>query len=123
MDELGVSLRRVRVRRSVAEKRRIVEQTLEPGASVARVAQAHGVNPNVVFHWRREFRDGKLAEPGLVPVVVTCDEPASDAPRGDAPRGDAPATIRVDLPGGAVVLIEGSADPALVEAIVRGLRA
>jgi hypothetical protein len=31
MDELGVSLRRVRVRRSVAEKRRIVEQTLEPG--------------------------------------------------------------------------------------------
>ena len=118
MDELGVTLRRVRVRRSVAEKRRIVEQTLEPGASVARVAQAHGVNPNVVFHWRREFREGKLAEPGLVPVVVTCDEPASDAPRGDAQ-----ATIRVDLPGGAVVLIEGSADPALVEAIVRGLRA
>lgn len=118
MDELGVSLRRVRVRRSVAEKRRIVEQTLELGASVGRVAQAHGVNPNVVFHWRREFRDGKLAEPGLVPVVVTCDEPASDAPRGDAP-----ATIRVDLPGGAVVLIEASADPALVEAIVRGLRA
>ncbi|MDP9039665.1 MAG: transposase [Acidobacteriota bacterium] len=116
MDELGVTLRRVR--RSVAEKRRIVEQTLEPGASVARVAQAHGVNPNVVFHWRREFRDGKLAEPGFLPVVMTCDEPV-----GDAPRGDAPATIRVDLPGGTVVSIEGSADPALVEAIVRGLRA
>ena len=118
MDELGVTLRRVRVRRSVAEKRRIVEQTLEPGASVARVAQAHGVNPNVVFHWRREFRDGKLAEPGLLPVVMTCDPSVRTAPRGDAP-----ATIRVDLPGGAVVSIEGSADPALVEAIVRGLRA
>jgi len=108
MDELGLGVvRRVRVRRSVAEKRRIVEQTLE-----------HGVNPNVVFHWRREFRDGKLAEPGLMPVVVTGDEPASDAPRGGSP-----ATIRVDLPGGAVVSIKGSADPALVEAIVRGLRA
>ena len=118
MDELGVTLRRVRVRRSMAEKRRIVEQTLEPGASVARVAQAHGVNPNVVFHWRREFRDGKLAEPGLLPVVMTCDPYVSAAPRGDAP-----ATIRIDLPGGAVVSIEGSADPALVEAIVRGLRA
>jgi transposase len=55
-----VSLRRVRVRRSAVEKRRIVEQTLEPGSSVARVAQAHGVNPNVIFHWRREFRDGKF---------------------------------------------------------------
>ncbi len=115
---MGVSLRRVRVRRSVAEKRRIVERTLESGASVARVAQAHGVNPNVVFHWRREYRDGKLAEPGLVPVLVSGDEPVSDAPSGGSP-----ATIRVDLPGGAVVSIEGSADPALVEAIVRSLRA
>jgi transposase len=118
MDELGVSLRRVRVRRSVAEKRRIVEQTLEPGASVARVAQAHGVNPNVVFHWRREYRNGKWAEPGLVPVLVSGDEPVSDAPSGGSP-----ATIRVDLPGGAVVSIEGSAEPALVEAIVRSLQA
>jgi len=118
MDELGVSLRRVRVRRSAAEKRRIVEQTLEPGASVARVAQAHGVNANVVFHWRREFRDGKLAEPGLMPVVVTCDQVARDATCGGSP-----ATIRVDLPGGAVVSIEDGADPALVEAIVRSLRA
>ena len=32
----------VRVRRTVAEKRRIVELTLKPGASVARVAQAEG---------------------------------------------------------------------------------
>jgi transposase len=118
MDEFGLSLRRVRVRRSVAEKRRIVEQTLEPGASVARVAQAHGVNPNVVYHWRREFRDGKLSEPGLVPVLLTCDKPVSDAPRESSP-----ATIRVDLPDGAVVSIEGSADPSLVGAIVRSLRA
>src|SRR5471032_2328424 len=114
MDELGVSFRRVRVRRSVAEKRRIVEQALEAGASVARVAQAHGVNPNVVFHWRREYRDGKLTEPGLVPVLVTCEHPESGRPRYVSP-----ATIRVDLPGGAVVSIEGDADPIMVEAIIR----
>jgi len=33
-------------RRSIAEKRRIVEETLAAGASVARVARAHGVNAN-----------------------------------------------------------------------------
>jgi transposase-like protein len=33
----------------VGEKCRIVEQTLKPGASVARVAKAHGVNANQVF--------------------------------------------------------------------------
>ena len=34
----------VRQRRSIAEKRRIIEVTLAPGASVGRVARAHGVN-------------------------------------------------------------------------------
>ena len=36
--------RRVRRWRSVSEKRQIVQLTLEPGASVAEVARAHGVN-------------------------------------------------------------------------------
>ena len=44
--------REPRKRRAVAEKRRIVEQTLEPDASVAKVARAHGVNANQVFAWR-----------------------------------------------------------------------
>jgi len=51
-----------RRRRSVDEKRRIVEKTLEPGASVARVARAHGLNANQVFAWRRQHRQGLLEE-------------------------------------------------------------
>lgn len=42
-----------RRRRSAAERRRVVEETLEAGASVARVALKHGVNANQVFQWRR----------------------------------------------------------------------
>ena len=38
-----------RQRRSVEEKRRIVEETLSEGASVARVARGHGINANQVF--------------------------------------------------------------------------
>ncbi len=52
-------VRQLRKRRSPAEKRLIVEQALEPGASVARVARAHGLNPNVVFNWRRLYSEGK----------------------------------------------------------------
>jgi hypothetical protein len=40
-----------RQQRTVEEKRRIVEATLVEGASVARVARAHGVNANQVFGW------------------------------------------------------------------------
>src|SRR5271166_2598780 len=61
--------------RAVAEKRRIVEQTFEPGASVAKVARAHGVNANQVFAWRRQYRQGLLGEgqetANLLPVHVT----------------------------------------------------
>jgi transposase len=59
--------------RTVGEKRRIVEETLEPGASVAR---AHGVNANQVFAWRRQYRQGLLSEKNgepakLLPVHVS----------------------------------------------------
>jgi transposase len=64
-----------RRRRSAEEKRRIVEQTLEAGASVARVARAHGVNANQVFSWRRQYQQGLLEREtsetlGLLPVRV-----------------------------------------------------
>ena len=66
----------MRVRRSVAEKRRIVELTFQPGQSVARVAQAEGVNSHQVFQWRRAYRAGELVEAGeqsssLLPVIVS----------------------------------------------------
>jgi transposase len=51
----------MRVRRTVAEKRRIVDLALEPGASVARVAQSEGVNANQVFTRRRFYRAGMLS--------------------------------------------------------------
>jgi transposase len=62
--------------RTVEEKRRIVEETLEPNASVARVARAHGVNANQVFGWRRQYRQGLLGDGNaeavsLLPVHVT----------------------------------------------------
>ena len=55
---------KVRVRRSIAEKQRIVGLTLQSGMSVARVAQAEGVNSHQVFQWRRAYRLGELVEAG-----------------------------------------------------------
>ena len=63
-----------RRRRSVEEKRRIVEETLEAGASVARVARRHAVNANQVFYWRKKYREGRLGKGrsgNLLPVAVS----------------------------------------------------
>ena len=76
-------------RRTREEKRRIVEATFVPGASIARVAREHGVNANQVFQWRHEYRKGSLgvgqqAQTRLVPVTVTA-EPNSVTLSGMAP--------------------------------------
>src|SRR5580692_1648101 len=63
-----------RRRRSVEEKRRIVEETLEAGASVARVARRHAVNANQVFYWRKKYREGRLGKSQsskLLPVTLS----------------------------------------------------
>ena len=48
--------------RSKQERRQIAEESLQPGASVAVVARAHGVNANQVFQWRKLYREGLLHE-------------------------------------------------------------
>ena len=61
--------------RSKEERRRIVEETLQPGASVAVIARRHNVNANQVFHWRKLYREGRLdraqTPAALLPVCVT----------------------------------------------------
>jgi transposase len=120
-----------RQRRSIAEKRRIVEETLTPGASVARVARARGINANQVFGWWRLYLAGRLGErkPGmkLLPVRVNEGKPAPVVVEPVAPRlSDVEqaqrGTIHVEFRQ-AQVRIEGNADPALVRVLLECLRA
>src|SRR5258708_2766277 len=59
--------------RALEEKRRIVEETLAEGASVALVARTHEVNANLVFNWRKLYQAGRLGSGGakLLPVQVS----------------------------------------------------
>ena len=72
--------------RSLEEKQRIVGEALAEGASVARVARAHGVNANLVFNWCRLYRAGRLrrrSEAALLRVRVAAESstlPAASMP-------------------------------------------
>jgi transposase len=125
MEYPGVLVRQVRKRRSAAEKRLIVEQALEPGASVARVARAHGLNANVVFNWRRLYREGKFAtEPAhamkLLPVSIAEPEVVEGEPEVIAPTY---SSIHIELSGEVRISVEGNADPAAIRAVLESLRA
>jgi transposase len=109
--------------RTVEEKRRIVEETLAPGASVAQVARLHGVNSNQVFQWRRQYQSGDLAlqskaAPKLLPVMIS--DAAEETTDEAQPQGRA-ASIHIDFPGRALVSIEAGVDPALVAAVIERL--
>ena len=110
--------------RTKAERRRIVEETLVAGASVARVARSHGVNANQVFNWRRLYGAGQLEAEGsphsLLPVKITETVERSQQVSGNAVGKRTSGTIDIDL-GHAWVRIEGKADPACVRAALEGL--
>lgn len=89
----------VRSRRRYGEdlRRQVIAECEAPGASVAKVAMAHGINANVVHRWRQLAREGSQA------TVVKPREfvPVTIAPLAPA---EARAVIEVELRRGAVTM-------------------
>jgi transposase len=106
--------------RSRLERRRIVEETLRPGASVSRIARAHDINANQVFHWRKLYREGTLDESStaLLPVRIS-DKVGKPATRRES-KITTSGVIDIEL-GHARVRIEGPADADCVRAALEGL--
>lgn len=114
--------------RSVEQKRRMVQETLAPGASVAIIARRHGVNANQLFSWRRQYRRGVLElvnasaseESALVPIALA---PAADAPqeRREKVANESQDAGRIDIEfsDGRRVSVWGQADLETLCAILR----
>ena len=117
-----------RVHRTPAEKRRIVEATLVPGASIARVARENGVNANQVFQWRYEYKNSvgwaaKQSRTKLLPVDVVAGPSCIVVPEVASMRPSvaSSASIHIELPGRALVSVEAGVDPELVRTVLGSL--
>lgn len=100
-------------------RRQLAKLACEPGVSVARLAMEHGLNPNLVFKWRRALRAGEYDLISLLPVTVEAPvqeiEQQVPAPVGSA----APAgTIEISV-GNTRVRIEGSPDEGTLLLVLR----
>ena len=49
----------------------LVEQSLQPGACVAQIARENGINDNLLFNWRHQYRKGGLLPSGSKRLVRT----------------------------------------------------
>ena len=122
-----------------AFKADLVAQCLVPGASVAAVALAGGINANLLFKWRRgHLRSQQLNRPAssavLVPVqiatgmdVEACDsQPSAPTPASTglavAPQHPVRTTgiIELDI-AGAQLRLRGPVDEASLCSVLRAL--
>jgi len=121
-----------RQRRSIAEKRRIVEAAMQPGASIARIAREHGVNANMVHYWRKLYREGRLGQNNttsvhLLPVSVSEAAPSSVVQ--SATTLSAAAAVPAPTAGAICIefakihlRIENGADAALLRVVLESLQ-
>lgn len=114
---------------SVEDKLRMVAETHEPGASIQQVAARHDLYPSLLFTWRRQAREGKLAlrqMPMFVPVhrlgaVVPAVLP--EAGRSDQPVLPAAAgRIEIELKDGSRVRVDGGVSLASLRRVLAALR-
>ncbi len=108
--------------RGITEKRAIVEETLEPGASVAVVARAHEVNANLVFGWRKLYRQG-LLEPqaeetpaSLLPVKL------AHSPRAHPREASNSGVMEIELASGDRLHLHGRVDLRELSQVIEILR-
>jgi transposase len=126
----------VRRRRwTLEQKLALVEEVLRPGASVASVADRHGMSRSLLFAWRRQVRDGTMpgvvraeAAAGLMPVRVVAAASPREAPRASLPSrrpagrpGKSAATVEVVLRNGRMLRVCEAIGPEVLGCLAAAL--
>jgi len=110
----------LRQHRSIEQKRSLVIESQQPGASVAEIARRNGVNANLLFVWRRQHEQGlletrtrRMSGQRLMPVKLL--EPSSATPE---PK----RALRVRFASGIELVVDGTPDTLLLERVIALLR-
>ena len=103
------------------EKRQIVAETYERGASVSAVARRHDLNANLLFSWRRVM--GPVASASaddptrFVPAVIGTEVEVALAPVPPPPAG----AMEIVLVDGARVIVDRTVDGAALARVIEAL--
>jgi len=122
-DCVEVITRGARRRWSRSVKRAIVEASLAPGVVVSALCRQHEISSGQLSTWRRQYRDGDLAEaaplvPGFARAVVSGTAPAPAL----AAAPTAMETIEIALPDGVVLRVGAGVDQAALSRVLAALR-
>ena len=103
-------------------KHRLATAACEPGVSVSKLAQQHGINANMLFKWRRDLRAGLLTDSGVQPVQLLPVVVRRTSVRPTLPSAAIPAGFIEIVIADAVVRVNAGTDAALLQLVLHGLR-
>lgn len=66
-DSIARASRKGRPNYPIDFKRQLAALACAPNVSVSKLAAKHGINANMVFKWRRQYRAGYFGDPGTGP--------------------------------------------------------
>ena len=95
-------------------KAQVVEECLQPGATISSVAIHHSINANVIRKWPPTYRDQSPATlPALVPVKTAPRRASEEKVIISLLLGDKSITVKwpASDPDGCACFIRGLADP------------
>jgi transposase len=113
------------------EKRRIVEESMEPSAAMRAVAARNGICESLLYAWRRQAREGSLREtkrPAFVPVRLLGPPmnpmpSASEVERAPSTRSETRSDlIEIELGDGRRVRVGRDVNLAALRRVLTALR-
>ena len=126
-----------RRRWSVAEKREIATESLEPGVSPITVVRRHGISSSQLYTWRRQLLEGSLAttaqpvaqfaraELTATPVPPALATPADGRPEPSVSAPSSPSRpegmIEIVLPSGVSVRVDTRVDSGALRRVLTAL--
>lgn len=105
-----------RRRWSGAEKLRIVEESFSAPRLASAMARRHGISNQLLFAWRKAYREGRLGDiVGFVPAVMVPEQPEKKGTGADCRR------IEIVIANGRRVIVDCDVDVETLLRIMRGL--
>jgi transposase len=98
-----------------AEKLRIVEESYSAPRLASATARRHRISNQLLFAWRKAYREGRLGDVGgFVPAVIVAEQPEKGA-------GTCCRRIEIVMGSGRRVIIDCEGDVETLLRIMRGL--